>query len=523
MKTFGNEKCLLISQLKDSSIEKRSTCLKQSPFEVMKVHVTFHSVETHTTLHLENELADLQNTANSETTKFIGKVSKSIQQKLKILKAYNSALFEGELNSLVSYITEFNNNTSNKFKFTSQYKVDIAIYICVDAARQIKAWVKRLKEQNDPILLLKEQRQRYFKIFENKCLKITTEKAAANQLRNSLTDAIYNTVKKRLPSKIVSHLKTKNKNFGSKITFKLQVLTDLAHAESFDHYKKYLIDSTVSFKSWADLYVEQHCSSKSSVIASSTLIELANEEVNRLITLVQNAIVVADSYGSSRWLDQFCITLCGNMEIKETEWKNDVKDVDPTAPESMKFFKMYLGKELIELQNSQKILHKINLISFELIEAASEMLFDNIMAKSCKTQCPFCKEECDNPVGDHSVHSVKFHRPQCIGRTTWLNENTLVTDVCNALVASKNYIVITENKTVQKRLAYKHYQKKYPNWNIPGESTTDPPTYWMWVVAHFYEDILSWTEGSRKTNIPDVWKRISKQEAIDSLVQPNNM
>ena len=156
----------------------------------------------------------------------------------------------------------------------------------------------------------------------------------------------------------------------------------------------------------------------------------------------------------------------------------------------------------------------------DLTEIASNKLYENIMRKTCKAQCPFCKEECDNPVIDHTLHSVKLHRPQCIGRTTWLKDKKLVTDVCNSLVASKNYIVITENGT-ERRTAYKDYRKVYPEWNIPGETISRPPTYWMWVIARFYEDILTWTKGN-ETDIPDVWRRVTKEEAIQSLIHPSN-
>ena len=64
-------------------------------------------------------------------------------------------------------------------------------------------------------------------------------------------------------------------------------------------------------------------------------------------------------------------------------------------------------------------------------------------------------------------------------------------------------------------------QKKYTQWKIPGESTINPPTYWMWVIVHFYKEILAWTNGN-ETEIDNVWKGITKEDAIDSLLHPNN-
>ena len=508
--TFVNEQNLLVSQLKDSSIEKRCGS-KQDPFEVNSVHV----VNTH---GKKSVAIDVQDLANSKTEKLIKEASISIQEKLCKLNVYNPGLIEGELNTLSISINEFN-CTSKNFKFTSQYKADIALYICVDAAKQIKTWVIKLKQESDPMLSLQQQRDKFLKIFENKYFKIAAEKAAANQLCSSLADSIFDAVNKKMPVKMVSHLKKANVNFNSKSGFKIQVLMDLAHLGKFDNYRTYFVDSTTSFKKWANLYIEQHCNSKSNTCDDLIFIELANEEVKEVISVVQNATSVAEVLGSSGWLEHFCTKLHGTVEVKEEEWKKDISDIEE-IPECMQSFKMYLSEELNTLQQSGIITCKICLNFLELTEAAGNKLYDNIMGKICTTKCPFCKEECDNPESDHTVHLVNLHRPQCIGRTTWLKDKKLVMDVCNTLVASENDIVFTENNTEQ-RIPYKDYQKKYTQWDIPGESTINPPIYWMWVITHFYEEILAWTNG-KETEIDDVWKRITKEQAIDSLVNPNN-
>ena len=288
------------------------------------------------------------------------------------------------------------------------------------------------------MLSLEQQRDKFFKIFENKSLKITAEKAAANQLCYSLADSIFNAVNKKMRLKMVSHLKKANANFNSKSGFKLQVLMDLAHLGNFDNYRTYIIDRATSFKKWANLYIEQHCNSKSNTCDDSIFIELANEEIKEVISVVQNAISAAGFHDGSRWLERFCTNLSGTIEVKNREWKKELKDIEED-PECMKSFKMYLSDELSILQKSDIITHKIYLNFFELTKAAGNKLYDNIMGKTCTAKCPFCKEECDNPVSDHTVHSVNLHRPQCIGRTTWHQDKKLVIDVCNTLVASKKF------------------------------------------------------------------------------------
>ena len=509
---FVNQKGLLMSQLKGSSIENR--CLKQkpsdimNPFEVIKVHIYPYG----------NDFAVLQGLANSQSTKLSKEVSASIKQKLCSLNVYSSGLIEAELNTLFFSINNFN-TTSTEFKFTSQYIADIALHVCVDAALQIKTWVKQLKQRSDSMLSLLQQKDKFFKIFENKYRKISAEKAAANQLCNSLVDPIFKAVRKKMHLNIVNHWKKANPNMNSKTGFKLQVLTDMANSKNFTDYKAYFVDSRTSFKRWVYLYVEKHCTSKSSNCKGIIFTELANEEVKEVISVIQNAISATEIHGSSKWLTQFCTKLNGTIAVDLKEWKKDLKDIKE-VPERMKSFTMHLSDELSALQMSNTITQQIYEKLNELVDIAGETLFNSIMGLSCNARCPFCKEECDNPVFNHTVHSVQLHRPQCIGGTTWHEEKTLVIDVCNSLVASGNDIVIVRNKAT-KRIAYKNYKKEFVHWDIPGQSEIAPPTYWMWVVAHFYNEILAWTNG-KETKIPDIWKNITKKDAIDSLAHLHN-
>ena len=103
----------------------------------------------------------------------------------------------------------------------------------------------------------------------------------------------------------------------------------------------------------------------------------------------------------------------------------DIEEIPEETPERMKSFKRYFGEELRALQESGIIECKVYLQFTGLTEVASYKLYESIMRTTCKAQCPFCKEECDNPVIDHTLHSVRLHRPQCIGRTTWLTDKKI--------------------------------------------------------------------------------------------------
>ena len=429
------------------------------------------------------------------------------------------------LKELLKNITNFN-ISSESFSFTSEYKLDMALVVCGYASKEFKQWTSKLKEQNDPILPLQKQKTKFLTIFTNKYLKVATEIAAANELCNSLIESIVNATVNKLHVSLVSHLKTINGNFNSKPGLKVQVLTDLAKQENFAAYKVYLVNSTTSYQQWTEKYISGLCNSEDDTEKSS-FEELAIQEMNQLLYTVTKAVETTDIsiVSSTEWLDSFCSAIDGVIEIKKFDWIEDVKNVSSNL-DSISNFKNNLIKELKSKHSSETMFEKIHNKRSAICKRAASLLYDSVINTKCTTQCPFCSEQCDIINSDHlqhdppKLHHVQVHRPQCVNRGTWYETNKLVLDVCNNLVDSKSCYLVLLNKdpTGNTRIPYKDYQKEHPEWDIPGESISDPPMYWMWFVAYFYKDLVTWSKAV-ETDIPETWKTITKSKAIDSLAQ----
>ena len=431
------------------------------------------------------------------------------------------------LSELLKTITTFN-ESSEDFSFTSEYKVDMALTVCRYASKQFKQWTSKLKEQNDPILPLQQQKSKFLTIFSNKYLKVATEIAAANELCNSLIKPIINAVVNKMQLSLVSHLKTINGNFNSKPGLKVQVLTDLAKQENFSAYKVYLVNSTTSYQQWTQKYISSLCDSENDS-EKSPFEELAIQEMRQLLFTVTKAVrtkVVGatDISSSTEWLDNFCSTVDGIIEIKYDVWIEDVKNVSSNL-DSMNNFKDNLIKELNSEHCKKIMLQKIHSEHSGICKKAGSLLYDSVINTKCTATCPFCREQCDIINSDHlqhdppKLHHVQVHRPQCVNRGTWYKTNKLVLDVCNNLVDSTcNLVLLYKDPTGNTRIPYKDYQKEYPEWDIPGEAISDPPIYWMWFVSRFYKDLVVWAEAV-ETDIPQRWKAITKSKAIDSLAQ----
>ena len=463
--------------------------------------------------------------AQEETDKIfesIRKLVKSITETKK--EGVTPNLPDWILSELMKDINNFNDHLDDhNFSFTSQFKIDIALVVCRYAAQEFKQWTKKLKEQNDPILPLQQQKSKFLTIFTNKYHNVASEIAAAEEFCNSLIESIVSAAINKLHVSLVSYLKTTNGNFNSKPGLKVQVLTDLANDENFNAYKVYLKNSNVSLKDWAEKYILNLCSSKNES-DKSPFQNLAIQEINSLLHTITEAVEVNEISFGTEWLNMFCTTVDGTIEIKRYDWNEDVKSVSNNL-DSMKHFTINLIKDLNSEHSKEVILNKIHLKTTKICKAAGSLLYDSVISSKCTVQCPFCSEQCDIINNNHlnhdppKLHHVRVHRPQCVNNVTWYKSNKLVVDVCNSLVDSTcNLVLIGKDPTGNTRIPYKDYQKEYPEWDIPGETIADPPMYWMWFVSHFYKDLVAWSEAV-ETDVPISWKEITKSKAIDSLAQ----
>ena len=457
---------------------------------------------------------------------YINEAIKLLHEKLEKLNTYTPSIVEPILSLLIESIDKFNEDESEKFILTSGYKVDIACHICNKVSKRLKGWVKKNRHENDPLLSLQQQKSRFFIRFKNIYHNVEREKAAAIQLCHSLTIVITCAVCNNLKLKMIHDLQQSNKNFQSKRCFKVQILTDLTN-EPFSSYDEYLTDCNDSFKKWTERYVKIHGQSKSGVSDETVFRRLANYQIDELINAIKAAANNSDICSISEWLDKFCLELNGKFEIKRTEWLNDISNID-----NVTFFRGCLIQELNTIHETKVILDEIEVQFNQICKDAGDKLYDNIIGNTCTAQCPFCQEQCDLSNSSHYekqkiCHYVKIHRPQCTAKPydVWKKPDNKIIDICNSLVASdQEFSYISRRKKSmsmrstpkEKKFPLKEYKKVYKEWDISSDKTASPPDYWMWVVTHFYKDVVNWAGGITIT-IPEQWYTISKKKAINNL------
>ena len=457
--------------------------------------------------------------AHYQANNYLLEMEQKIENMEKTFKVFHRTLTDGLLRDLLQQIDNLNEDRKSGFTYTAEFKVDISLVVCSYAAKMFKMWTNNIKDSTNPTIALRNQESRFYSIFENKCTKVAAELAAANMLANSLTDAIANATVKVLPIRIVHHLRNDISYFNTKTGIKVQVLIDLAEKECFDFYQLYLSDTALFFKWWIPQFVKQHYEPSSKL---SRFTGLINKEVETLMFHIKEAVDISENCDSTLWLDEFCSALNGKLEIKKSDWAMDVRGVN-IDPDSMNSFKKNFIRNL-EAKH-KVILNSVSAKHNEICFNASNMLYTNVIEKTCTAQCPFCKEQCDLLNSEHPTqHRATLHRPQCVCKITWYESNKLVLDVCNSLVASDYYLnIMDKNKDeVRKQVPYKEYHTLLDTWNIEEAKGVEAPVYWMWFTCQFYENLISWS-NSEQTDIPDIWKRITKFQATESLKEAYNI
>ena len=449
--------------------------------------------------------------ARSQALSYLIDMTNKIESMRKGFKVFHHMYIESLIRDLLKQIDKHNNTRKVSFKYTQEFKVDICLTVCSFAAKQFKLWTKTIKESTNPILALQKLESKFYSIFENKYNKVAAELAAANILATSMVSSIVNAIVQALPVKVVQHLRSKNSYFNTKTGLKVQALIYLAEKESFDHYQIYLLNTLVFFSWWIPQFIDEQYPPS----GTSDFNTLLKKEIESLMLQIKEAIELSKNCDSTLWLDEFCGALNGKLEIKKGDLIIDIKSVSFDV-DSMNSFK----RNIIMNLNAQyeAIVEQVKLNHEYICLEAGSIIMKNVVERTCSAQCPFCNESCDLSEDHPTQHRANLHRVQCVCMVTWYESNTLVLDVCNSLVASNAYLIKENKGKVCKWVKYKEYQKleNFKEWNIKEAKGTEAPVYWMWFTSHFYDKLIIWS-GSEQTDIPEIWKDITKFQATESL------
>ncbi|XP_034146968.1 interferon-induced very large GTPase 1-like [Esox lucius] len=176
--------------------------------------------------------------------------------------------------------------------------------------------------------------------------------------------------------------------------------------------------------------------------------------------------------------------------------------------------KKLVKKHLTKYDHEMDIKERLRSLPFKPQNEMFTSLF------GCGEVCPFCKAPCEAGRKEHSKHFTFIHRPQGIHGWKRTDTKVLVTDICSSDVISENKFNLSLVGACNH--LYKDYQKYFPDWIIPGDSSIEATDYWKYVMATFNERIAEDNDGL-PADIPEDWKTLTPEDAMKCLETTFNM
>lgn len=449
---------------------------------------------------------------NQVTGRIVQSTHEYIETKRKQKMAYNKSYIHEIVNDIKKVSSA---SQGQNFNFTTEYQIDLSLYLCNVAAIEFIKIHKEFQKSNDPVAYLESKREGFFNYFKISCQGTTSITTFADCLCNKLKEAVQQAIYDTVPLKIADSMRSDYPAFNeNKAQFEKHIMISLAEKEDFEQYRQYIHFPEDYYKTFIKARVEEYwLDAKNSRL--KTILNITLDLFQNLIVLVfgETTQVVKDKHGSaSMWLDELCRKLEDNLNIS----RSDLKVIEHQEIPDLEFLKEALSKtwesrvECLRMNFAE--------ISFESFDVKPHLILAKQLC-GCMEQCPFCKAICTSTINGHDGdHCVHFHRPQAVSGIQWYGTDHLVTDICSSLVASDCMCILSESN----QFPYKNYRQAgppYANWSIKHDNSSQ--SYWKWFVCHFRStlerDYLGKFEG--KGEIPQAWTEITKDSAISELKQ----
>uniref|UniRef100_A0A667W8A0 VLIG-type G domain-containing protein n=1 Tax=Myripristis murdjan TaxID=586833 RepID=A0A667W8A0_9TELE len=369
------------------------------------------------------------------------------------------------------------------FAFKNEFKVDLLLYVCDIAGKQLLKSHCNFRNNNDALLYLESKKKQYYSIFVSYCKNNSSAAVLAElicgQLEASIVQAVYNKTAIDLAGEMKSSFPPFN---GNKVNLEKHILQSLAEEEDFDKYMKYIKCPRKLVEGFIKKAVKEYIFTQQGKV-DSILKKNMTSTMQLLSRAVHNATEKVKTPGGNTdmWLEEFSSLLKDQLKFNTKSLQN-ISDID-----NFGFLKEELDKGL------EAVSEKMGGLSVHRLQEFSvrpELILIDQLCSSCWAQCPFCKAICTNTLEDHSPddHCVPFHRPKGIKGMHYRGTVEFSISFCTTSVASVDRFY--PDQDTEQSIPYKLYRTagpKYANWSItPDESKL---IYWKWFVCRFQTEL----------------------------------
>ncbi|XP_074854408.1 interferon-induced very large GTPase 1-like [Carettochelys insculpta] len=420
----------------------------------------------------------------------------------RLLKMINERLQEPEVQKLY---------TSACFKF------DLKLHILGEAVPLLEKVQANFLKENDPEEYLEKLKPQYLSTFKNLYLGRDSCQTRARDFCNwCLKPALVEYMNNRLGLEIVDDIVNSEQSaeYTNRSLFQLTVLKKLLKYENFDTYILYINNYARFVKIWVEGYLQDVYRQPG---------RLQNLEQKILSEIIMKVMEILESHCGKNastvcdFLGEFCAALQSDLVISRdhlaaVQFKNTANAVQFSADVQVILPK--LEKEILAEFEVMKFESKLSNLSVKPQDEIFNLVF------GCGKQCPFCKVPCEAGGVDHMEHFATVHRPQGLGQCKNRRTRMLEYSLCSSDVVSN--AVFSNSETEAKFHPYKDYRRYYPDWRIQPDPSSDTSDYWKFVFNRFNYKFAK-KYNAKPANLPQIWKKITKEKALESLEKAFNI
>uniref|UniRef100_A0A3Q1D202 VLIG-type G domain-containing protein n=1 Tax=Amphiprion ocellaris TaxID=80972 RepID=A0A3Q1D202_AMPOC len=437
----------------------------------------------------------------------------------KIIEEYNQ--FVADKCSLTadfsdSYITEILENVEKALKeksmdIRSAFEVDLKVHLCNAACQDFQKLHDRYAKDRELLTVITANKGMYVAEFIYRFRKRDECQRVANAFSSMvIKPTVMGYINRPLGMQIAEEIRAKAQQFKSPQAFHQSLLEELIKRDCFESFLEYLLscdnfrrqkiqETVVAHLSKSTNLNKQRQQRLGDIVGKiATAISQTAEGTNGVLSdtkpLLERACLILEKDGD---VDVNRDSLIGPVFSITTEWDCFVK----CLMELLATMRLDLAQEFSQNVDVPQLLHSLPV-------QPQDSLFNRV--RGCDKQCPHCRAPCEEEGVGHDVHKALFHRPK--GMLPYDSCSMSCTGFLENMGKSK----LDQNQDTQG--TSKDLQSLGPNWTIsPDDSNSQKASnYWRYVLVRFNEKFAEEFK-QEPAQIPDEWKTITQQEALDSL------
>ncbi|XP_008917714.2 interferon-induced very large GTPase 1 [Manacus vitellinus] len=378
--------------------------------------------------------------------------------------------------------------------FTRDYSLELSLYLCRMAGERFKAMHEEFRKDNYPVIYLSSKREDFFTHFQISCQGTTSVPTFATFLCQKIALSVFHPACQRTAKAIARDMQEKIPDFqGNRANLEVCILRFLAQEEKFKYFKEYLKHPKKFFQMYIALHFLRCCLDENRRLEKFLASSLDLLCGNILSAVSSSTEKVKDRNDredkTSLWLDEFCRELTEVINLPRSE----LRCIEHQEITDLQLFNKTMEVALAAMRDWLKgKFVSADLSWFERLP----LTIPAELFSGCWEQCPFCGAVCTYTMWGHDGdHQLVFHRPEFLAGRKWRGTDHLVIEICRNFASAV----------------------KFSSWKILPDPSMQ--AYWKWFVCRFRRDLETLYNGKflGKGEIPEAWKRITKQEALAEL------